>query len=310
LDEINILRETSNPASLGQLEEAIEDSYTFYELVSSKKQECQICFEECFVNERQCCKFIVCNSCINLYIQTQIKACCGNVIIECLNAKCTKLMHRDEITERMSRFDKATLNLYLKFLIDANNDPACKTCPRCSHPMVMNGVNNNNNNNNTTITSTYTSTSNTTTNNNNENRVLQTQKVANKKQYGLKNRLRSVLFHEEKKNNSTVNLNNLHFTKVQCKECRLIWCFQCQSPWHDGITCDQFKKGDRMLKYWAKEVHYGQQNAQSCPKCKIYIQRTKGCDHMVCIHCSTEFCYKCGERFRNVKFIGKNLPYK
>ncbi|CAF0861208.1 unnamed protein product [Didymodactylos carnosus] len=69
-------------------------------------------------------------------------------------------------------------------------------------------------------------------------------------------------------------------TKVQCAECNLIWCFQCHAPWHDGITCKEFRRGDRMLKTWAKEVHYGQHNAVSCPRCKVYIQRTKGCDHM------------------------------
>ena len=36
----------------------------------------------------------------------------------------------------------------------------------------------------------------------------------------------------------------------------------------------------------------------------MYIQRTKGCDHIVCLRCKTEFCYKCGDRFRDIKFIG------
>ena len=58
-------------------------------------------------------------------------------------------------------------------------------------------------------------------------------------------------------------------TKVQCVECNLIWCFQCHSPWHDGIQCREFRRGDRMLKKWAREVHYGQQNAQQCPSCKV-----------------------------------------
>ena len=60
-------------------------------------------------------------------------------------------------------------------------------------------------------------------------------------------------------------------TKVQCVECNLIWCFQCHSPWHDGIQCKEFRRGDRMLKKWAREVHYGQQNAQQCPSCKVKI---------------------------------------
>jgi hypothetical protein len=58
-------------------------------------------------------------------------------------------------------------------------------------------------------------------------------------------------------------------TKVQCVECNLIWCFQCHSPWHDGIQCKEFRRGDRMLKKWAREVHYGQHNAQQCPSCKV-----------------------------------------
>jgi hypothetical protein len=52
-------------------------------------------------------------------------------------------------------------------------------------------------------------------------------------------------------------------------ECNLIWCFQCHSPWHDGIQCKEFRRGDRMLKKWAQEVHYGQHNAQQCPCCKV-----------------------------------------
>jgi hypothetical protein len=60
-------------------------------------------------------------------------------------------------------------------------------------------------------------------------------------------------------------------TKVQCVECNLIWCFQCHSPWHDGIQCKEFRRGDRMLKKWAQEVHYGQHNAQQCPSCKVNL---------------------------------------
>jgi len=64
-------------------------------------------------------------------------------------------------------------------------------------------------------------------------------------------------------------------TKVQCVECSLIWCFQCHSPWHDGIQCKEFRRGDRMLKKWAREVHYGQHNAQQCPSCKVKTIKKK-----------------------------------
>uniref|UniRef100_A0A2L2YRV2 RBR-type E3 ubiquitin transferase n=1 Tax=Parasteatoda tepidariorum TaxID=114398 RepID=A0A2L2YRV2_PARTP len=95
-----------------------------------------------------------------------------------------------------------------------------------------------------------------------------------------------------------------HFPNITCPSCHLEWCFNCHAPWHDVLTSKQFQKGDRLLRSWAKERNHGQLNAQKCPKCKIYIQRTTGCDHMHCTRCKTDFCYKCGERFRYLKFFG------
>lgn len=89
-----------------------------------------------------------------------------------------------------------------------------------------------------------------------------------------------------------------------CASCGLPWCFTCHSPWHEGLSCRQFRKGDRLLKAWARTTAHGQVNAQRCPKCKIFIQRTTGCDHMHCARCKTHFCYRCGDRFRQLKFFG------
>ncbi|XP_078584924.1 E3 ubiquitin-protein ligase RNF19A-like [Branchiostoma floridae x Branchiostoma japonicum] len=93
---------------------------------------------------------------------------------------------------------------------------------------------------------------------------------------------------------------------VKCKECSMVWCFPCHAPWHEGVNCRLYQKGDKLLKVWAKEECQGQVNAQKCPKCKIYIQRTSGCDHMTCTRCKTEFCYRCGDRFRDIRFMGNH----
>ncbi|XP_022242418.1 probable E3 ubiquitin-protein ligase RNF217 [Limulus polyphemus] len=92
--------------------------------------------------------------------------------------------------------------------------------------------------------------------------------------------------------------------KVKCPECQLDWCFSCHAPWHVDLTCKEYMKGDRLVKSWARKTTHGQFNAQRCPKCKIYIQRSSGCDHMHCSRCKTDFCYRCGERFRGLKFFG------
>ncbi|KAM9234865.1 E3 ubiquitin-protein ligase RNF217 [Dugong dugon] len=92
--------------------------------------------------------------------------------------------------------------------------------------------------------------------------------------------------------------------KIQCPTCQFVWCFKCHSPWHEGVNCKEYKKGDKLLRHWASEIEHGQRNAQKCPKCKIHIQRTEGCDHMTCSQCNTNFCYRCGEKYRQLRFFG------
>ncbi|KAG7275638.1 hypothetical protein CRUP_021965, partial [Coryphaenoides rupestris] len=62
--------------------------------------------------------------------------------------------------------------------------------------------------------------------------------------------------------------------------------------------------GDKLLRKWASGIEQGQRNAQKCPRCKIHIQRTEGCDHMTCTKCNTNFCYRCGDRYRQMRFFG------
>ena len=59
-----------------------------------------------------------------------------------------------------------------------------------------------------------------------------------------------------------------------------------------------------MLYSWAKQMSQGQVNAQKCPKCKILIQKSSGCDHMHCPRCKNDFCYRCGGTLKSLKFFG------
>lgn len=92
--------------------------------------------------------------------------------------------------------------------------------------------------------------------------------------------------------------------QVTCHECQFIWCFRCHAPWHKGLTCKDFKQGSKMFKKWTKGTTRGVANARPCPKCKVFIQRLEGCDHMSCPRCRTSFCYLCGERIRHSKLLG------
>lgn len=85
--------------------------------------------------------------------------------------------------------------------------------------------------------------------------------------------------------------------RVSCQNCDLEWCFRCHAPWHEGVSCKEYRKGDKEFQEWVHETHERQANAQKCPKCKIYIQRSSGCSHMTCNRCTTEFCYDCGKHY-------------
>ncbi|XP_040919637.1 probable E3 ubiquitin-protein ligase RNF217 [Toxotes jaculatrix] len=109
------------------------------------------------------------------------------------------------------------------------------------------------------------------------------------------------LFTSLKKHNPN---HSEHKYKIQCSNCQFVWCFKCHAPWHNGLKCRDYRKGDKLLRTWASVIEHGQRNAQKCPQCKIHIQRTEGCDHMTCTQCNTNFCYRCGERYRHLRFFG------
>ncbi|XP_068728812.1 E3 ubiquitin-protein ligase RNF217-like [Montipora capricornis] len=99
-------------------------------------------------------------------------------------------------------------------------------------------------------------------------------------------------------------VKNQRAKQIWCAECHFSWCFQCHAPWHKGLSCKDFKRGSKMFREWTKNTTEGVVNARPCPKCKVFIQRSEGCDHMSCPRCRTQFCYLCGDRIITSKLFG------
>ena len=49
---------------------------------------------------------------------------------------------------------------------------------------------------------------------------------------------------------------------------------------------------DTELVLWAMGV-----KAQRCSRCKYWVEKNDGCNHMTC-RCGYEFCYICGDKYR------------
>jgi len=101
-----------------------------------------------------------------------------------------------------------------------------------------------------------------------------------------------------------------------CQMCSLRWCLTCDNPFHENQTCEQHlapkqteqEQRAAALKLKAEEDRAralaaecreqeeaverrkGEEGAtisatHPCPRCKVKIIRSDGCDHMTCMYC-------------------------
>lgn len=87
--------------------------------------------------------------------------------------------------------------------------------------------------------------------------------------------------------------------QFECPECKKQYCLNCRCQWHHGQTCKQyqithtFNSEDEAFIKFVKGKKFKQ-----CPQCKFWVEKNKGCNHMIC-KCKFQFCYKCGGIFEN-----------
>merc|ERR1711879_465836 len=65
------------------------------------------------------------------------------------------------------------------------------------------------------------------------------------------------------------------------------------------MGCEQWREWKQQEQKDAKEgsletEEWLKANSQICPKCNTHINRSGGCNHMICGSCGQHFCYICG----------------
>eukprot|EP00934_Nitzschia_sp_Nitz4_P007274 Nitzschia sp. Nitz4//scaffold247_size31676//22229//23767//NITZ4_007931-RA/size31676-processed-gene-0.20-mRNA-1//-1//CDS//3329543958//7264//frame0 len=81
-------------------------------------------------------------------------------------------------------------------------------------------------------------------------------------------------------------------TNVLSCECGVSLCLVCKTLDHPGISCDANQV--EIARMEAGVLEFSKENGwKQCPKCSVMIELRSGCNHMTCLSCRHEFCFKC-----------------
>lgn len=82
--------------------------------------------------------------------------------------------------------------------------------------------------------------------------------------------------------------------QIECLVCKKVSCVKCGKSWelHEGETFCNLKP---LLDVGTE--NYKEANTKPCPSCRIPIEKSVGCDHMVCGKCDYSFCFVCGSSY-------------
>lgn len=71
------------------------------------------------------------------------------------------------------------------------------------------------------------------------------------------------------------------------------------------MTCKEFQVTNTTTDDDVKFMNFVKgKKFKQCPKCKFWVEKNQGCDHMTC-KCRFEFCYKCGGNFGKCECVEK-----
>lgn len=88
--------------------------------------------------------------------------------------------------------------------------------------------------------------------------------------------------------------------KVVC-DCGTEVCFTCGAQWHGRLKCNEAM--DKEFFAWASKSG----NVSNCPKCKVRVQKTEGCNHMTCRQCNYQWCWVCGGKYTSNHYEAFNI---
>jgi len=81
--------------------------------------------------------------------------------------------------------------------------------------------------------------------------------------------------------------------RVTCRLCHTSCCFMCGLEFHAPTECTTIKQWLRKCTDDSETANYISANTKDCPKCDSCIEKSGGCNHMLCSQCGYDFCWMC-----------------
>ena len=83
--------------------------------------------------------------------------------------------------------------------------------------------------------------------------------------------------------------------RIICGNCNFAMCFAHGTPWHRGLSCEEYTALEAQGDSAASNASWIARNTKKCPgpNCGVAIEKGNWCFHMTCTKCRFEFCWEC-----------------
>lgn len=79
-----------------------------------------------------------------------------------------------------------------------------------------------------------------------------------------------------------------------CEDCTYAFCSRCLQGWHGEFkVCTPKREKGELSEEERASLEYIELHTTPCPTCAAPVQKTHGCNHMICYRCQSHFCYLC-----------------
>lgn len=91
-----------------------------------------------------------------------------------------------------------------------------------------------------------------------------------------------------------VRVHSVDTRSVTCR-CGHRFCFACSEPCHQPVQCQLIARWLKKCSDDSETLNWIAANTKECPKCNATIEKSGGCNHMICRNqnCKADFCWMC-----------------